>query len=35
MALEFRQLGDIDGYVPCLVAGEQLGRRAPPGSSSE
>jgi hypothetical protein len=26
MALEFRQLGDIDGYAPGLVAGEQLGQ---------
>ena len=28
MALEFRQLGDIDGYAPRLVAGQQVCRRA-------
>jgi hypothetical protein len=28
VALEFRQLRDIDGYAPGLVAGEELGRRA-------
>jgi hypothetical protein len=26
---QFRQLGDVGGDAPCLVAGEQLGRRAP------
>jgi len=30
MALEFRQFGDIDGYAPGLVAGEELGRCASP-----
>ena len=28
LAHSFRQLGNIGGYAPCLVAGQQLGRRA-------
>jgi hypothetical protein len=28
-AQQLGQLGDVGGGAPCLVAGEQLGRRAP------
>jgi hypothetical protein len=30
---QLRQLGDVGGDAPGLVAGEQLGRRAPSGGS--
>jgi hypothetical protein len=29
LAQQLRQLGDVGGDAPCLVAGEQLDRRAP------
>jgi hypothetical protein len=33
LAYQLRQLGDVGGDAPGLVAGEQLGRRAPSGGS--